>query len=246
MGSGVVWDSQPRIEWDECGTKCAFLVARPPDFEIFETILFERGRPRFWREHIARMRSSAAFFGYPFATRAIERERLRITRGLARGNRYRVRLLVARDGNIRWESSILPGTTPTVRGAPVKDLPRVVMARKPVNESEPLLFHKTTCRPWYESAMAHARAGAYYDMVFMNSRGQITECSMNNIFIEKRSMLYTPPIDCGLLPGVLRKRLLRGGKCRERILKTRDLLNADAVYCGNSVRGLVRVKPDLR
>jgi para-aminobenzoate synthetase/4-amino-4-deoxychorismate lyase len=35
--------------------------------------------------------------------------------------------------------------------------------------------------------------------------------------------------------------LLRGGECRERVLHPEDLARAEAIYCGNSVRGLVRV-----
>jgi branched-subunit amino acid aminotransferase/4-amino-4-deoxychorismate lyase len=55
-------------------------------------------------------------------------------------------------------------------------------------------------------------------------------------------MLFTPPVRCGLLPGVLRGNLIRRGKCTEAVLSVSDLKEADAIYCGNSVRGLVEVK----
>jgi branched-subunit amino acid aminotransferase/4-amino-4-deoxychorismate lyase len=57
--------------------------------------------------------------------------------------------------------------------------------------------------------------------------------------LKKNGALYTPPVICGLLPGIFREDLLKKGQCVERILTLNDLLSADAVYCGNSVRGLV-------
>jgi para-aminobenzoate synthetase/4-amino-4-deoxychorismate lyase len=86
------------------------------------------------------------------------------------------------------------------------------------------------------------RKGKCYDVVFTNSRREITEGARTNVFVKIRGRLYTPPVACGLLPGILRQTLLGQGKCRERILKVRDLKKADAIYCGNSVRGLVRVE----
>ena len=47
----------------------------------------------------------------------------------------------------------------------------------------------------------------------------------------------TPPLACGLLPGVLREELLADGKIREQILCTEDLSRADELWLVNSVRG---------
>jgi para-aminobenzoate synthetase/4-amino-4-deoxychorismate lyase len=76
----------------------------------------------------------------------------------------------------------------------------------------------------------------------MNSRGEITECAMNNIFIEKDGCLVTPPVECGLLPGVHRRHLLETRPfTMERMLSLDDLRHADAIYLSNAVRGLRRV-----
>jgi len=78
-------------------------------------------------------------------------------------------------------------------------------------------------------------------VLFINSKGYITEGARTNVFIEKGGMLYTPPIHCGLLPGILRQYLIRTGKCYEKLFTLRKLQRADAIYCGNSVRGLQKV-----
>jgi para-aminobenzoate synthetase/4-amino-4-deoxychorismate lyase len=104
------------------------------------------------------------------------------------------------------------------------------------------MFHKTTTRPWFHDAAQLIAKCGLFDVVFKNSKGEITEGSRSNVFIQKGKMLFTPPVRCGLLPGVLRGNLIRRGKCTEAVLSVSDLKEADAIYCGNSVRGLVEVK----
>jgi 4-amino-4-deoxychorismate lyase len=53
-------------------------------------------------------------------------------------------------------------------------------------------------------------------------------------------VLLTPPVSCGLLPGVLRGELLESGEAREAVLTEGDLRRAKAVFAGNSLRGLIR------
>ena len=78
----------------------------------------------------------------------------------------------------------------------------------------------------------------------MNEKGEVTEGSYTNIFLQKDGKLITPPVSCGLLPGVLRNHLLE--KYPELVVEVsftrKDTEEADALYVGNSVRGLVRVK----
>jgi len=235
VGGGIVWDSSAALEWRECGLKSRFLTVRRPLFELVETIRWEKGVFAYLIEHVRRLRSSAAFLDFSLDPAALARE-IRLLRRRLRGPApRRIRILCARDGHVRSEvTSLLHDERPHI----------LKIARRPIDENEPLLFHKTTYRPWYEAAMKSAARRECYDTVFCNSRGEITECAMNNIFIKRRGILYTPPIACGLLPGVLRAVLLKRGKCREKILRMRDLQDADAVYCGNSVRGLIRVYLD--
>ena len=54
--------------------------------------------------------------------------------------------------------------------------------------------------------------------------------------------MLTPPLSCGLLPGILREIMLESGEAVERVLCIDDLLDADALYIGNSVRGLMKAE----
>ena len=80
-------------------------------------------------------------------------------------------------------------------------------------------------------------------MLYLNERGELAEGSRTTIFIERDGRLLTPPLAAGLLPGTLRAELLATGRALEAVLTRTDLDEADAVYLGNSVRGLLRAEP---
>jgi para-aminobenzoate synthetase/4-amino-4-deoxychorismate lyase len=79
-------------------------------------------------------------------------------------------------------------------------------------------------------------------VVVLNERGELTEGSITSLFVEKDGVLWTPPLSCGLLAGTLRAELLETGRAREKVLVPADLDDADAVFLGNSVRGLLRAE----
>ena len=58
----------------------------------------------------------------------------------------------------------------------------------------------------------------------------------------KNGEWFTPPVESGLLDGIMRQEILRTRPVRVQKLYRDDLLNADAVYLSNALRGLLRVK----
>lgn len=55
-------------------------------------------------------------------------------------------------------------------------------------------------------------------------------------------MLYTPPVECGLLAGTFREHLLKEGKIKERTLTKSDLKICTNIWLINSVRKWVEVQ----
>lgn len=232
VGSGIVWDSDAGGEWKECAQKCSFLQFEMPEFELIETMLFKK-KFLYAKDHVSRMHSSAEYFAYPFSRQTLKELMKEIALELDSDKEYRVRILLDKKSRLRWEKSAISlkeNASNTLQ-----------LSSHPVNEKNPFLFHKTTHRPWFEEAMNDIINGRYFDVAFCNLKGEITEGARSNLFIEKDNTLYTPPVSCGLLPGVLRKNLIRRGKCKEKIILPEDILSADNVYCGNSVRGLIKV-----
>ena len=116
---------------------------------------------------------------------------------------------------------------------------RVRVATERTDPSDPMFFHKTTHRPVYAEAFKAAADAGFDDVLFLNLRGEITECAINNVFVEKSGGLFTPPIECGLLPGVYRRHILETRPSTiERVITLDDLRQADFIYLSNAVRGL--------
>jgi para-aminobenzoate synthetase/4-amino-4-deoxychorismate lyase len=103
------------------------------------------------------------------------------------------------------------------------------------------LFHKTTNRAFYDETRTRYQAETgCQEVLFENDRGFLTEGSYTTLFLKIGGRLLTPALEHGLLPGTFREGLLERGLAVEADLTRADLENADAVFVGNSVRGLVR------
>jgi branched-chain amino acid aminotransferase len=93
---------------------------------------------------------------------------------------------------------------------------------------------------WYEEA----RRRGFDEMLLLNERGEVTECTSANVFAASGGEVYTPPLDSGCLPGVTRELLLEvvrvpGIKVLERALKPQDLEQADQVFITSTTRDLL-------
>ena len=58
-----------------------------------------------------------------------------------------------------------------------------------------------------------------------------------NLFVERNGRLLTPPLSRGVMPGILRGKLIEEGKAEEADLTPKDL--ESGFYVGNIVRGLI-------
>jgi para-aminobenzoate synthetase/4-amino-4-deoxychorismate lyase len=137
-----------------------------------------------------------------------------------------VRLLVNRAGEARADISVF-----TPLGRPV----RLAIAPGPVDGLNPMLFHKTTHRELYDAARRTCPDAD--DVLLWNGYGEITESCIANVVVDLDGALYTPPVECGLLPGTYRAMLLRSRKVRERVITLDELKRARHVWVVNSVRG---------
>lgn len=235
VGSGIVADSDAAAEYEECMLKGRFLTDPPPDFDLIETLFWSPDAgPRRLQRHLDRLAASAERFGFPFDRTAAERDIHDLAADLE-PRPHRLRLLLSKSGALAVTAAPLGKSAPQPLVARLSDLA--------VDSGNPLLRHKTTARDLH--AAAFVRAQPCFDVILRNERGELTEGSFTNLFVERDGLLLTPPVSSGLLPGVLRAELLEGGQAREQVLHVEDLDDADAVYLGNSLRGLLRVTVDL-
>ena len=125
------------------------------------------------------------------------------------------------------------------------DLPKPlfsVIAPERMDAGDPLLRHKTTARLLFDSALQRLKGNpSCFDALFFNEREELTEGARSNVFLLKNGAWFTPPVESGLLDGIMRQEILRTRPVRVQKLYRDDLLTADAVYLSNALRGLVRV-----
>jgi branched-chain amino acid aminotransferase len=95
---------------------------------------------------------------------------------------------------------------------------------------------------WYEEA----RQRGFDEVVLLNERGEVSECTSANIFAATGSEVSTPPLNSGCLPGVTRELLLEvvrvpGISVVERTLTPAELERADQVFITSTTRDLLPV-----
>ena len=237
VGGGVTFDSEAASEYAECLTKMRFLIPPDQDFALLESLLLRRGRYPLLPLHLARLSRSAAHFGFPLDEAALRDTLAALARAHPTG-RFKVRLTCARDGTLNAEAAPISGS----RGAGGRQPRlRVGFASEAVDAADEYLRHKTTRRGLYaralDSTCRRPDGPGCDDALLVNERGEVTESTRANLVLLLDGELVTPPLSCGLLPGVFREGLLGRGIVRERVIIPSDVLRAERVWLVNSVRG---------
>ena len=228
-------------EFEECLLKAQFLTKVDAPFELIETIRWERGMGfHLLERHLARLQSSAGAFRLSLRARATCSPR---SRPKSRSSTAAVH---------PWCGCCSPRTGASPSPRRTIELPakgtvwKFAVSDQRVDEKDPLFFHKTTRRQFYDREMERQKASTGCDeVVFLNKKGELTEGTRTSLFIEHDGRLFTPALTCGLLPGTLREELidLPRAAASEAVLTLADLAAADRIYLGNSVRGLIRAEP---
>lgn len=190
-------------------------------FDLLETMRADgEGSIPLLERHLARLSASAQNLGFACNLTSI-RNRIATENPPAE---CVLRLLLASDGSVQLQQRPLP---------PVGQLTRLIQALEPVSSSDLRLQHKTTDRAIYEQAKSGMPHGA--DALLVNERGEATETSIANIAVLREGRWVTPPVSCGLLPGVMRAHLLDQGEIVEGLVTA---IPGETVRCFNAVRGV--------
>jgi para-aminobenzoate synthetase/4-amino-4-deoxychorismate lyase len=198
--------------------------------------VLRKGQLRNLKLHAARVENSARALGFRLDTADWADALSHQVTALDPATDHRIRIDLSHSGSVRITCTSLDVLPP----GPVQ----LVWAEGAVPDAErALLHHKTSLRSGYDGAIRTAVAQGAFDALFVNARGEVTEGARSNVLVKLDGQWWTPPLQCGVLPGVMRSRLLR--MCPtigEKVLRKHDLESAQALAVCSALRGILRAE----
>jgi branched-chain amino acid aminotransferase len=218
---------------------------------VFSTLRIAGGIPFAWDRHWARLQRDAAALHVPLPADSEQARRKMLE--LVEANHApncTLRIAIVRNGGGMWAGpsngrpSDLIGLTADSKdwGEGVK-LAYVREARHAASQfTGAKILSWAMNLTWLESAQARG----FDEVILLNERGEVAECTSANIFISNGSHVYTPPLSSGCLPGITREVLLGeirapGIRVEEKSLQPGDLEAADEVFITSTTRDLLPV-----
>lgn len=190
---------------------------------LFETFRVYRGGRIPWiDEHLARMARGCQFFSLPFSTEEARGAILRVLNEIPEEAEARLRLNLLSYGDqdvsevrfsVHWE--VLPDMNRLMSEG-------VRLGISPIRRYSlsPLVRFKTTSYMENMFVLRWARQHGFFDAIFTNERGEVTEgCISNIFFIKGDRVVITPPVEAGLLDGIT----------RAKIIEILDFMNVDVL-----------------
>lgn len=214
---------------------------------LFETVLGVDGRAQHLNRHLDRMAAGCETLGLPrldrlAAARAVETAAASLPHG-----RAAVRLtLTAGSGGRGLDRPESPAVRLFAAAAPAPrptGPARLVAVATRRNEGSPVSRLKTLSYLDSVLARAQARALGADEALMLNNRGEIACAAAANLFWIAGGRLFTPALDCGILAGTMRERVLEAaGRLGLETAQVRapaaGLAKAEAMFLTNALIGV--------
>lgn len=218
---------------------------------VFSTLRIYDGVPFAWERHWPRMRHDATRMRVPMPANgdevAAQMQRLIEANGALNAV---LRLMVVRNRGGMFEGpavtkdfDLIGFTTDVPPWGTSMKLGVVPNGRHAASE-----FAGAKILSWSENLTRYERAReqGLDEVVLLNERGEVCECTSANLFAVHGGRVLTPPLSSGCLPGVTRAVLLEeihlsGLTVQERVLLPADLESADEVFLASTTRELLPV-----
>jgi branched-subunit amino acid aminotransferase/4-amino-4-deoxychorismate lyase len=210
---------------------------------LFETFrVYEGRRLAFVEDHLDRMASGCQFFALPFSRRrAVDALKLALDE-IPNDTEARLRLNLICLGDHGVDKTSFQTTWEPLQETTAGKDSGVQLALAPFQRfsRSPLVRFKTTSYLENIFVFDWARREGFFDALFTNEHGEITEGSISNVFFLSKEHIFTPPTDAGLLPGITRKQIIQmagtlGLSLAESTLRPSDLSRFDGAFVTNSV-----------
>jgi branched-chain amino acid aminotransferase len=218
---------------------------------LFTTLRIVRGEAFAFERHWRRLEKDAALIRMPMPyagprVRVNLQEVIRaneVTEGCAR-----IYLVYNQVGFWRGEEP-MPPVDLIVYTAPLpeyREPVRLALREHGRHASSPLAGVKTIS--WLNNvwSVAEAQKEGFDEVILLNERGEVAECTAANVYLVKGDNILTPPLSSGCLEGVTRGILFEiaaevGVNVKEQVLRPEDLYSADEVFITSTNRNVIGV-----
>ncbi len=210
---------------------------------LFETFRVYPGRNlAFVEDHLDRMAEGCRFFVLPFSKKqALDALKLALNEVPADED-ARLRLSLISHGDHGVAKVTFETTWQPLKEMNTQQGRGVELGLAPFQRfsKSPLVRFKTTSYLENIFVFTWARGKGFFDALFTNECGAITEGSITNVFFLSKGHILTPPVEAGLLPGITRKQIItvaraRGFSVSESTVAPGDLKGFDGAFVTNSV-----------
>ncbi len=216
---------------------------------LFETILVRDGAPVLWEDHLARLAAGCAVLGLPPPGAGDARAACDAALSAASvgAGRAALRLtLTAGSGGRGLDRPAAPQSRlfATAAPAPAATTPaRLVTAGVRRNAASPASRLKTLA--YLDNVLARreaADAGAD-EAVMLSTGGHVACAAAANLFWLREGRLCTPALDCGVLAGIMRGRVIAAARSAGAVVEevrvgAAELAAAEAAFLTNSLMGV--------
>jgi branched-chain amino acid aminotransferase len=219
---------------------------------VFSTLRVADGVLFAWERHWARITRDAAAMHVPLPqdSEHVRRKLLELVEANGAPN-CTLRVVIVRNGGGMWAgpsngraSDVIALTANSKEWGDSVKLAYQRQARHAACE-----FAGTKITSWAMNLtwLEKAQERGFDEVILLNERGEVAECTSANIFIAKGSEVWTPPLSSGCLPGITREVILGevrvpGIKVIEKTVMPADLEGADEVFITSTTRDLLLVR----
>jgi branched-chain amino acid aminotransferase len=219
---------------------------------VFSTLRVEDGVLFAWERHWARITRDATAFHVPLPADP-ENVRTKLLALVEANGAYNstLRLVIVRNGGGMWANPAPQRPSDVIAlTADTKDWGEGVKLAYQANARHAASpFAGTKILSWSMNLtwLEQAQCRGFDEVILLNERGEVAECTSANIFVYNGNQVLTPPLSSGCLPGITRELLLGevyvpGIPIQERVLTPADLESADEVFITSTTRDLLPVQ----
>lgn len=207
----------------------------------FETIAVENGKPVFLKKHLARLGDALSQLEITDEELLVKFTESEIKKYLKENNSKtepvsRVLKIMVSPRNVAFSMRQNDYSEQDYkRGA------QLITSNIRRNESSPFTYIKSlSCGDNIREKQRVVRLG-YDEAVFLNSKGQLAEGAVTNLFFCRQDRVFTPKRSCGLLPGVMREWVLENCPVEEEVIYPEEVEQFDEMFITNSLMGIMPV-----